>query len=76
MASRLLAPRMFRAPALALTQRTAAAAAASPISKRLSSTVVNVKDPLLVEQEHAKEHAAKSADFWRKVTYYICIPGS
>ena len=73
MASRLLAPRMFRAPALAVAQRTAAT---SPISKRLSSTAVNVKDPLLVEQEHAKAHAAKSAEFWRKVTVYICIPGS
>ena len=44
--------------------------------KRFSSTSVNVKDPLLAEQEHAKEHAVKSADLWRKITMYICVPGA
>ncbi|SPO21732.1 related to COX13 - cytochrome-c oxidase chain VIa [Ustilago trichophora] len=30
----------------------------------------------VAERMHQKEHAAKSADLWRKVSLYVCIPGS
>lgn len=74
MASRLFMPRgaaLARAPFTAQRAGTVAR-----VPKRFNSTTVEVKDPLLVEQEHAKEHAAKSAELWRKISMYICIPGS
>ncbi|KAN0060628.1 Cytochrome c oxidase subunit 6A [Thecaphora frezii] len=30
----------------------------------------------IAERTHIKEHAAKSAELWRKVSMYVCIPGS
>ena len=30
----------------------------------------------LAERAHVKDHAAKSADLWRKVSMYVCIPGA
>lgn len=44
--------------------------------KRFNSGSVHVKDPLLVEQEHAKEHAAGSTELWRKLSFYVCLPGA
>ncbi|UZJ54364.1 hypothetical protein CBS101457_003684 [Exobasidium rhododendri] len=29
---------------------------------------------LIKEREHQKDHAGKSADMWRKVSMYVCVP--
>ncbi|EST06255.1 Cytochrome c oxidase, subunit VIa [Kalmanozyma brasiliensis GHG001] len=34
------------------------------------------ENEFLAERMHHKEHAGKSADLWRKVSLYVCIPGS
>ncbi|CAO1614537.1 unnamed protein product [Sympodiomycopsis kandeliae] len=75
MASRLFTPSIARGGAASL--RAPLRAQRSLIApKRFNSTTVNVKDARLVEHEHAKEHAAKSAELWRKISMYVCIPGS
>ncbi|KAJ1032649.1 hypothetical protein NDA16_000672 [Ustilago loliicola] len=34
------------------------------------------ENEFVAERLHHKEHAGKSADLWRKVSMYVCIPGS
>ncbi|PWZ03143.1 mitochondrial cytochrome c oxidase subunit VIa [Testicularia cyperi] len=62
---------------LGVFARTAAQVGASARSgavRRLATAAENSE--FLAEREHIKEHAAKSADLWRKVSLYVCIPGS
>ncbi|EPQ30264.1 uncharacterized protein PFL1_02380 [Pseudozyma flocculosa PF-1] len=40
------------------------------------STGAATGNEFVAERMHIKEHAAKSADLWRKVSIYVCIPGS
>lgn len=71
MASRFF-PTTLRSAAVARAP-TAVARSSQAIPRRFASTA---KDPLLAEQEHATEHAAKSADLWRKISMYFCLPGA
>ncbi|SPC60902.1 related to COX13 - cytochrome-c oxidase chain VIa [Ustilago sp. UG-2017b] len=34
------------------------------------------ENEFVAERVHHKEHAGKSADLWRKVSMYVCIPAS
>ncbi|CAO1637992.1 unnamed protein product [Parajaminaea phylloscopi] len=45
------------------------------VPRRFASSGV-AKDPIFIEQEHAKEHASKTADLWRKISMYGCLPGA
>lgn len=75
MASRFFSPStarlLARQPVAAPMQRLA-------VPKRFnsSSSASIGKDPLLEEQAHAKDHAAKSAELWRKLSFYVCLPGA
>ena len=71
MASRFF-PATLRSAAVARAP-TAVARSSQAIPRRFASTA---KDPLLAEQKHATEHAAKSADLWRKISMYFCLPGA
>ncbi|PWN50312.1 mitochondrial cytochrome c oxidase subunit VIa [Violaceomyces palustris] len=44
-------------------------------SRRYASTATTGNE-FVSERQHIKEHAAKSADLWRKLSLYLCIPGS
>lgn len=43
------------------------------LGRRFASTAA--RDPIFAEQEASKAHAAGSAELWRKISVYICIPG-
>ncbi|PWO00491.1 mitochondrial cytochrome c oxidase subunit VIa [Tilletiopsis washingtonensis] len=49
--------------------------AAAPQHARFASSDA-LGQELLAERKHAVEHAAGSADLWRKISMYVCLPGS
>lgn len=75
MASRFFAPATLRSAAARAPSAVARRQAPTAVPRRFASGSAH-KDPLLAEQEHATEHAAKSADLWRKISMYFCLPGA
>ncbi|KAG5513988.1 hypothetical protein PMAC_000610 [Pneumocystis sp. 'macacae'] len=41
---------------------------------RFYSTQDSSHDAFILEQEAVKEHARKTADLWRKISIFVCIP--
>ncbi|KAL9937579.1 hypothetical protein V8E36_003124 [Tilletia maclaganii] len=70
----------FARSAFALSARARAAAPAmrtmaAPAQQRTIASAPVGKD-FINERKHAAEHAAQSADLWRKISFYVCIPGA
>ncbi|KDN50845.1 mitochondrial cytochrome c oxidase subunit VIa [Tilletiaria anomala UBC 951] len=53
-----------------------AARAPSAAPLRQFSTAGAQTNEFIAERQHIKDHAAKSADLWRKVSMYVCLPGA
>ncbi|CAD6893609.1 unnamed protein product [Tilletia controversa] len=65
----------FARSAFALTARAATRSAVSAAPRR-SIASAPVGEEFINERKHAAEHAGKSADLWRKISLYVCIPGA
>ncbi|KAF8508129.1 cytochrome c oxidase, subunit VIa [Gautieria morchelliformis] len=59
---------MSRALSLSLASR------AARISSRRFATAVD--NSYFAERQAVKEHAAHTADLWRKVSFFVCIPAT
>ncbi len=73
MASRGLFSLASRRSALAV--RPVAARRFASSSAPSTSTSSAAAD-FVAERHHVKEHAGKSAELWRKLSMYVCIPGA
>ncbi|KAE8254604.1 hypothetical protein A4X13_0g3351 [Tilletia indica] len=67
--------------AFALTARArSSAATAAPalrsVAQRRAIASAPVGEEFVNERKHAADHAGKSADLWRKISLYVCIPGA
>ena len=62
----------------ALRSSAARVSTAPTVARRFASTgsASTGGNEFIEERHHIKDHAAKSADLWRKVSMYICIPGA
>ncbi|KAK0524631.1 Cytochrome c oxidase subunit 6A [Tilletia horrida] len=67
----------FARSAFALTARSAAVARRPAVAavQRRSIASAPVGEEFIKERKHTAEHAAKSADLWRKISMYVCLPG-
>ncbi|KAK0522110.1 Cytochrome c oxidase subunit 6A [Tilletia horrida] len=68
----------FARSAFALTARSAAVARRPAVAavQRRSIASAPVGEEFIKERKHTAEHAAKSADLWRKISMYVCLPGA
>ncbi|PWN43751.1 mitochondrial cytochrome c oxidase subunit VIa [Ceraceosorus guamensis] len=52
------------------------ASQAQTTSRRFQSVYPTTGADFIAERRHQEEHAAKSAELWRRIFYYVCIPGT
>ncbi|PWN89343.1 hypothetical protein FA10DRAFT_267919 [Acaromyces ingoldii] len=65
--------RFVARPLASASRSLAARQLAQPVARRFASSEAMGQE-LVHERDHAKDHAGKSADMWRKVSVYGCIP--